>query len=426
MSEIANVGTTDALRLNIGAGDVDVPGFIAVDHKTGGEAYPLRLGHALKVGDAVVEKWEALPDACVDEIRAVHVLEHLGHTDSTAAVLEWGRVLKPGGTLKVAVPDFEYICKGYLEGRQEPFAGYLMGGQIDNDDFHRTVFDRDRLTTLMVEAGFDDIRDWHDGVNDCHKVPCSLNLQGTKRAGARGTADLLLKPFPRHRKFAAVMSMPRLAFSDNMFCALQALTPFGIGFAKVTGAYWGPCLTRGMEPHLNDGTDYIITLDYDTVFTAHDVHKLAVLMEEHPEADAICPVQCKREEATALFKPVHEETGEYFTETELSLAHFDKPLTRVAWGHFGLTFIRTSALRKLKTPWFHSQPDPEGRWGDNRVDDDIWFWGRLKDAGCRLYVANHIGVGHLQLVATWLDQEFCVHHQYIADYHKQGKPKGMR
>jgi hypothetical protein len=36
------------------------------------------------------------------------------------------------------------------------------------------------------------------------------------------------------------------------------------------------------------------------------VKALAVLMEEHPEVDALAPIQVKREEDTALFRPVDE------------------------------------------------------------------------------------------------------------------------
>ena len=46
-------------------------------------------------------------------------------------------------------------------------------------------------------------------------------------------------------KVAAVMSTPRLAFTDNLLCVSAALAPHGISPIKVTGAYWSQCLSRG-------------------------------------------------------------------------------------------------------------------------------------------------------------------------------------
>src|SRR5690606_35327534 len=127
-------------KLNIGAGDVPLDGYENIDRKTGQEAYPL-----------------AYPDATFDEVRASHILEHFGHAEVQAVVNEWARVLKPGGVLKIAVPDFDYIAKGYLEGRAEPFAAYVMGGQQDENDYHRTVFNEERLRDVMHTAGLSGI-----------------------------------------------------------------------------------------------------------------------------------------------------------------------------------------------------------------------------------------------------------------------------
>ena len=54
------------VKLNIGAGDVDAPGFIAIDRKLGLEAYPLPE-HV---------NGTKLETDSVDEVRASHVLEH--------------------------------------------------------------------------------------------------------------------------------------------------------------------------------------------------------------------------------------------------------------------------------------------------------------------------------------------------------------
>jgi predicted SAM-dependent methyltransferase len=405
-TDLSTTTTTEGIRLDIGAGAFCQSGFTPIDIKHGHDA--LKLDY---------------PDDSVDEIHASHVLEHFSHRDSIKALREWVRVLKPGGTIRIAVPDFLYCAKGYIEGRREPFAAYVFGGQYDEHDFHKTCFDEEHLRGVMSAVGLSDIKPWEAEKIDgyCAALPVSLNLQGTKG----GCATELSKPFPMHRKITAVMSMPRLAFADNMFCALQSLTPLQIPFEKVTGAFWGPCMTRIMEPHLQDGTDWILTLDYDTVFNIHHLKALAVLMEEHPEADAIAPIQFKRDEDQVLFRPVDEATDQYRTGA-MSLGDVEGPLTRVGWAHFGLTLIRTSALRKLKKPWFIGQPGPDGGWGDGRVDDDIYFWENFRASGCKLYLANHVTIGHLQLMVTWAGQDFSPVHQYPSQYHRDGPPQEAR
>ena len=53
-----------------------------------------------------------------------HVLEHFSKEEGDTFISECLRVLKPGGTLRIAVPDLERIAKEYLQclekGLQHP------------------------------------------------------------------------------------------------------------------------------------------------------------------------------------------------------------------------------------------------------------------------------------------------------------------
>jgi ubiquinone/menaquinone biosynthesis C-methylase UbiE len=81
-------------------------------------------------------------DGTVDAIRASHVLEHFpARAGRRPSLKEWVRVLKPGGELKIAVPDFGKIAEGYVAGVQQNTDGYVMGGQVDGADFHKALFD---------------------------------------------------------------------------------------------------------------------------------------------------------------------------------------------------------------------------------------------------------------------------------------------
>ena len=384
------------MKLNIGAGDFPLPGYTPIDRKFGSEAYPLNYA-----------------DGSVDEVRASHVLEHFGWKDVPAVLLEWVRVLKPGGIIKIAVPNLKWIAAN-IDNPMARF--YTMGGQTDENDFHKSTFTPESLTELLQAVGLENITTWRSEVQDCASLPVSLNLQGRKPVSGVAKYD----DGKDRTKIAAVISMPRLAFTDNMFSAMSVFGPLQIPFTKVTGAFWGQCLTRGIEKHLKDGTEWIVSVDYDTLFDMQIFTKLCQLMAEHPEADCIAPVQIKRDETLALMT-IEDDNGKRLSEVDFSV--FRKPLTRIATAHFGLTLFRVSALKRMPKPWFLAVPNEAGEWNEGRTDEDIYFWQRWKECGNTLYLANGVGIGHMQLVATWPDQHYQPHHQLMGDYYAKGRPQ---
>ena len=178
-----------AIRLHLGCGAKHLPGWVHVDAL----AYP----HVDHIGP--VERLPFAADASVDLIYACHVLEHFGRNEYRQALAEWRRVLKPGGVLRLAVPDFAACARLYVEGRLtrgiEEVMGLLMGGQRDRYDNHRVLFDEPSLTAALLEVGFSNVRRWdwrrteHVGMDDysqaylphmdkANGVLVSLNLEG--------------------------------------------------------------------------------------------------------------------------------------------------------------------------------------------------------------------------------------------------------
>lgn len=197
-------------------------------------------------------------------------------------------------------------------------------------------------------------------------------------------------------KVAAVMSTPRLGFTDNFFCVSSALAPHGISPIKVTGAFWGQCLQRAME-QVVDTHDVILTIDYDTVFSAKTVEALLALLL-HSGYDAIAPLQTKREANAVMFALAGSNSDE---KTTVDGDFFKKVVQPVETAHFGLTFIRTESLKKMKKPWFVASANNDGGWDGGHIDEDISFWKKFAASGNKLGLATHVSVGHAELMVTW-------------------------
>lgn len=400
----------EMIKLNLGAGELPIEGFISIDRKTGGEAYPLQC-----------------EDNSVDEIRASHVLEHFSYYQVPVVVKHWASKLKRGGLLRIAVPDFKKIASDYVGGKKTNVLGYTMGGQTDENDYHKSLFDRDGLAALFNECGLDNIQEWKSEIQDCASLPVSLNLQGTKPlvAPIENKNGKTLVGGEKDVKICAVMSMPRLAFADNIFCAIRAFLPLGIALQKGSGAFWGQTLTQMLEKHLDDGTEYVFVLDYDTWFTKNHVIKLCQLAMENPEADAIVSMQTKREADTLMIgiRPT-KEGNDLIT---VPISDFKKPLTPIVTGHFGLTLFKMDALRKLSRPWFWTKPSPDGTWHENHLDEDIYFWNHFHDEGFKAFLANDVRVGHIQLVCTFpgtVEENWKPKWIYMNDLEHRSAPAG--
>lgn len=386
-----------ALRLCLGGREAVPEGFINIDRATGGEVYPLDY-----------------PDNSVDEIYASHILEHFSHKQTQAVLNEWARVLKPGGVMRVAVPDFGKLAMQYAnQSMDEYFEDYILGSHEDENDRHGAIFEEGGLRTLMRRAGLVSLSRWKSEIVDCAALPISLNIRGIK-------LDPKVIEAQRERRVHAVMSCPRLAFTDNMFSVAGAFRDLNIPISKFGGAYWHQGMDRALAFALqSEGVEYVLTLDYDTVFDSDDVLALLTLMERYPEADSIAAAQFKREEDHLL---VHTD-GEEWQEVAKINRHDIVP---VKMAHFGLTVFRAESLRKLKKPWFAGKMDPEGGFGEGRIDPDVQFWHEFRAQGFRPFMASHVCVGHCQQFITWPGENFEPLHQYSSEYAERGRPPNSR
>jgi predicted SAM-dependent methyltransferase len=105
-------------------------------------------------------------DDSVDLIYASHVLEYFDRTEVLEVLSEWYRVLAPGATLRLAVPDFEAMARLYCYDfcNLNMFLGPLYGKIEMKEDvvYHKTVYDFESLKDLMEFMNFENVQryDW--------------------------------------------------------------------------------------------------------------------------------------------------------------------------------------------------------------------------------------------------------------------------
>lgn len=384
------------LRLNLGGGDTEVEGFTNVDRTLGREAYPLDYG-----------------EETVAEIRASHLLEHFPHGKVQEVLKHWVSRLRPGGLLRIAVPDFRWICENYLAHKPVNVQGYTMGGQCNDSDYHHAVFDEDLLKELMINVGLERIGRWKTEAQDAARLPVSLNLQGYKPS--RGTNPT--------NNVRAILSCPRFGPTIHQRCTHKAFGRACIPYSVANGAYWHQVLSGLLEDAIEGNAEFVITVDYDSIFDHEDVLELCRLIRADTAADAICPLQSKRGGKSALLGM----TDRYgMPRTKVYAAEFDQNLTKIARGHFGLTIFRVSSLSNHPRPWMVPKPSADGLWDDGKVDADIDFWDRWEKGGKTLLLANHVVIGHMEEVVSWPSRELVPVYQDIKDYDVHGIPAEVK
>jgi len=142
----------EELKLHLGCGKKHMPGYIHIDKNS----FP-HIDYIHDVG--------SLPmffDSSVDLIYASHVIEYFDRDEVVSVLSEWKRVLKPKGVIRLAVPDFEALVEVYKEYGLSAVLGPLYGKwKVDRYYiFHKTVYDFNSLSELLVSVGFSNPRKW--------------------------------------------------------------------------------------------------------------------------------------------------------------------------------------------------------------------------------------------------------------------------
>ena len=149
------------LLIHIGCGEIDSPEFVNVD------ALPYPHVHYLRND---ITDLSMFADGSADLIYMCHVLEHVHRKEILDVIAEFRRVLKRGGVLRISVPDFDRLIAMYQDIGQDPdgIIAPLLGSHANAYDIHYWIFTERSLSTILIEAGFSEVRGWDPHRCDHH------------------------------------------------------------------------------------------------------------------------------------------------------------------------------------------------------------------------------------------------------------------
>lgn len=133
------------MRVNVGCGNKKIHGWVNIDLRE--EVNPDLVCDISKISEKIEGQAEI--------IYACHVLEHFDKYQVVGVLEDWYKALKPGGTLRVSVPDIRSCCEYYLQtGNLKQLFGLFWGGQKNPYDYHFNGFDFETLKELCLSVGF--------------------------------------------------------------------------------------------------------------------------------------------------------------------------------------------------------------------------------------------------------------------------------
>ena len=169
---------TSLRRLNWGCGHRGEPGWINSDQKDGpGIDISCDIRNGLPLGNDSIEY-----------VVSIHALPEVPMTEIVPVLRELRRVLKPGGTLRLALPDMLKGVDAYRRGDHDYFLipnhefqkpGSKLIVQLLWYGYSRTLFTSDFIEELLQQAGFSNIQQCayqqthsgHEGITELDNRP---------------------------------------------------------------------------------------------------------------------------------------------------------------------------------------------------------------------------------------------------------------
>lgn len=153
------------MNLHLGCWHRNIPGFVNIDL--------CDMPHIHYKSS--IDKLPMIEDNSVDLIYSSHSFEYFDRVQAIDVLAEWRRVLKVGGILRLAVPDFDKLIEVYHKTNDltkilGPLYGRMEIETIDKQKqclYHKTVYTYDSLKKLLEDSGFINFRryDWRETIH---------------------------------------------------------------------------------------------------------------------------------------------------------------------------------------------------------------------------------------------------------------------
>jgi predicted SAM-dependent methyltransferase len=172
------------VKINIGCGLAVAPGWINIDgsfnavvanfppffHRiaynfSGASRYYTEVEYYRLLSDNIFfhhDLANGLPfaDNIADFLYSSHFIEHLYRSDAEHLLEESYRILKPGGTIRVSIPDLEYAISLYIAGKKEKMLSEYFFIESDDSYYarHKYMYDYEMFSEILRKARFKEIR----------------------------------------------------------------------------------------------------------------------------------------------------------------------------------------------------------------------------------------------------------------------------
>ena len=146
-------------KMHVGCGPIYLEGYLNIDS---GDFKTDINGNILHI---------EFPESSFDVIYSCHFFEHLAYPhDAVKCLSLFHKWLKPGGIMRMAVPDLELAAKAYAKGeslsflyRREFKGFYYLDTPCERLNFfvkawqHAMCYDFDLMSKLLMNAGFSSV-----------------------------------------------------------------------------------------------------------------------------------------------------------------------------------------------------------------------------------------------------------------------------